>query len=342
MEAVVGLVVMLLGVSHGVVTHCDGTQDRAQCYGALGGTVVLQLMNKHSNLLRYQLLNKTHIILSVRKNISESNLIANRSFVTPKNGTFMICQLSRTDGGEYTLKTFDLNGQKSARTLQLTIQAPVSSVGLVSQCLSQGEMEVSCSSQGADSPQYSWTLDGKALTDFELLTGNTETHKITLRQHVSGRLVCSVWNNVSSDLKEVNISTCGFLYINCTSPNGTHISQWVYAANNTQCIEPTAASTTITATSHPAYVLAVLVLLLVVGVAVVCAQRKKQNNKPKEEGDQELIYADVRIVQRPGRQPQQRAEMEVEYGEVMLSERRRPTVEPAEDECMYAKVRKGR
>ncbi|XP_034399454.1 hemicentin-2-like [Cyclopterus lumpus] len=165
-------------------------------------------MNKHSNLLRYQLLNKTHIILSVRKNISESNLIANRSFVTPKNGTFMICQLSRTDGGEYTRKTFDLNGQKSARTLQLTIQAPVSSVGLVSQCLSQGEMEVSCSSQGADSPQYSWTLDGKALTDSELLSGNTESHKITLRQHVSGRLVCSVWNNVSSDLKEVNLSTC--------------------------------------------------------------------------------------------------------------------------------------
>ncbi|XP_034400082.1 hemicentin-2-like [Cyclopterus lumpus] len=209
MEAVIGLFVMLLGVSHSVVTHCDGTQDRAQCYGALGGTVVLQLMNKHSNLLRYQLLKKTHIILSVRKNISESNLIANRSFVTPKNGTFMICQLSRTDGGEYTLKTFDLNGQKSARTLQLTIQAPVSSVGLVSQCLSQGEMEVSCSSQGVDSPQYSWTLDGKALTDSELLSGNTESHKITLRQHVSGRLVCSVWNNVSSDLKEVNLSTCG-------------------------------------------------------------------------------------------------------------------------------------
>ncbi|XP_056296215.1 uncharacterized protein LOC130210218 isoform X2 [Pseudoliparis swirei] len=326
MEAVVGLVVMLLGVSHGVVTHCDGRQDRAQCYGALGGTVVLQLMNNHSDILRYQLLKNSQIILDVRRNVLESNLIANRSLFTPNNGTFVIYQLSRTDGGEYRLQIFDLTGRESVQTLQLTIQAPVSSVQLVPQCLSQGEVEVSCSSQGADSPQYSWTLDGKALTDSELFSGNTETHNITLRQHVSGRLVCSVWNNVSRDLKQVNIPTCGFIYINCTSPNGTHISQWVYAANNTrQCIEPTAASTTITATSHPAYVLAALLLLLVVGVAAVCAQRKKKNNKPKEGGEQELIYADVRMVQRPGRQLQQRAEMEmeVEYGQVMFSDRPR-------------------
>ncbi|XP_068451527.1 uncharacterized protein [Clinocottus analis] len=211
-------------------------------------------------------------------------------------------------------------------------------------------MKVSCTSEGADSPQYSWTLDGKALTDSELLSGNTETNNITLKQHVSGQLVCSVRNNISSDLEERNISTCGFIYINCTSPNGTHISEWGFAANKTKlCIEPTPASTTTTATSPAenilqitAYVLAALVLLLVVGVAVVCAQKKKKNIKPKEEGDRELIYADVRIEQRPRRQPQQREEMEVEYGQVKFSKRPRQTAELAEDECMYAKVRKGR
>ena len=87
--------------------------------------------------------------------------------------------------------------------------APVSSVLLVSECLSQGQMRVSCSSEGGDSPQYSWTLDGLTLTDAELLSGNTETNNITLKQHVSGTLVCSVRNDVSSVSKEEKISDCG-------------------------------------------------------------------------------------------------------------------------------------
>ncbi|XP_068571521.1 T-cell surface antigen CD2 isoform X2 [Cebidichthys violaceus] len=351
MEAVVGLLVMLLGVSHGVETYCDGRQNGAQCYGALGGTVVLQLMNKASEIQRYQWLSKTTTILDVKNNIIQSNLIENRSSFTLSNGTFRINKLSRTDGGEYNLKTIDSDGtQLEERFLQLTIEAPVSSVRLVSECLSQGEMKLSCSSEGAESPQYSWTLDDHTLTDSELLSGNNETNNITLKQHVKGKLVCSVKNNVSRVLKEVKISTCGFIFINCTPPNGTHISQWVFAANNTLCIEPTTVPPTITATSRDeqrylkitACVLAALVLLLVVGVAVVCFQKKKKKNKPKEEDDQELTYADVKIVQRPGRQMQQRAVTEVEYGEVMFSERPRQSVRPAEDECVYAKVRKGR
>ena len=89
------------------------------------------------------------------------------------------------------------------------LSAPVSSVQLVSECLSQGQIWASCSSEGGDSPQYSWTLDGHTLTDTELLSGSNETDIITLKQHMSGRLVCSVRNNVSSASKEKNISNCG-------------------------------------------------------------------------------------------------------------------------------------
>ncbi|XP_039975515.1 uncharacterized protein LOC120785151 [Xiphias gladius] len=130
--------------------------------------------------------------------------------------------------------------------LQQFPSAPVSSVLLVSECLSQGEMKVSCSSEGGDSPQYSWTLDGRTLTDAELLSGNHETNNITLKQDVSGRLVCSVRNSVSSVSEVESISSCGFIFINCTLSNGTHISKWVLAASNTLCIEPTTAPTTIT------------------------------------------------------------------------------------------------
>ncbi|XP_028444960.1 uncharacterized protein LOC114562631 isoform X2 [Perca flavescens] len=390
MEAEIGLLLMILGVSHGVETYCDGRQDGAQCYGALGGTVVLQLMDSASEIFRYQWSTKTTIkanttttiVLHGRKNVIVSNAIANRSFFTPSNGTFRINNLSWTDGGEYELEISDSDGLVSEqRTLQLTIQAPVSSVLLVSECLSQGEMRVSCSSGGGDSPQYSWTLDGRTLTDAELLSGNTETNSITLKQKVSGRLVCSVRNQVSNVSEEKTISTCGFIFINCTLTNGTQISQWVFAANNTLCQPTTTPATTadpstvgkrsdITVSINPctnntssnpnvtrdalwyirylpimAGVLSALVILLVVGVAVVCAQKKKQHNKPKEEeDDQELTYADVRFTQRPGKQMQRKSEVEVEveYGQVKFSERPQQTVEPAGDECVYARVRKDR
>ncbi|XP_028444962.1 uncharacterized protein LOC114562631 isoform X4 [Perca flavescens] len=360
MEAVVGLLLMLLGVSHGVETYCDGRQDGAQCYGALGGTVVLWLMDNASEIFRYQWsktptikenTTTTTTILQWINYKMVSNTIENRSFFTPSNGTFRINNLSWTDEGEYKLEIFDSNGVSSKnRTLQLTIQAPVSSVLLVSECLSQGEMRVSCSSGGGDSPQYSWTLDGRTLTDAELLSGNTETNSITLKQKVSGRLVCSVRNQVSNVSEEKTISTCGFIFINCTLTNGTQISQWVFAANNTLC-QPTTTPATTADPSTVGYlpimagVLSALVILLVVGVAVVCAQKKKQHNKPKEEeDDQELTYADVRFTQRPGKQMQRKSEVEVEveYGQVKFSERPQQTVEPAGDECVYARVRKDR
>ncbi|KAE8285947.1 hypothetical protein D5F01_LYC15626 [Larimichthys crocea] len=207
-------------------------------------------------------------------------------------------------------------------------------------------MRVSCSSEGGDSPQYSWTLDGHTLTDTQLLSRNNETNNIILRQDVSGQLTCSVKNHVSTVSKTKTISTCGFIFIDCIS-NGTHISKWVLKANNTLCIETTTTPTsTMTTEGHIpiiAGVLSALVILLVVGVALVCVHQKKQKNKPKEEDDeQELTYADVRIVQRQGRQIQQVAEVDVEYGQVKFSGRPRQTVKQTEDACVYAMVRKGR
>ncbi|CAI5652031.1 unnamed protein product [Oreochromis niloticus] len=210
MEAVLGLMVSLLGLSHGVETHCDGRQDGAQCYGALGGTVDIQLMDSTSEIPRYLWLKNSLRILYVREKRILSNTIKHRSVFFPSNGTFRINNLSRNDSGDYTLQTFDSDGRMSdMRTLQLFIQAPVSSVLLVSECLSQGEMRVSCFSEGGDSPQYSWTLDGRTLTDAEFLSVNNEDNIIILKQHVSGHLVCSVKNNVNSVSKEQKISACG-------------------------------------------------------------------------------------------------------------------------------------
>ncbi|KAI4819313.1 hypothetical protein KUCAC02_004565 [Chaenocephalus aceratus] len=381
MKAVVGLLVLILGVSHGLETHCDGRQDGAQCFGPLGGTVVLKLIDRALETERYQLYkssNKSTIILNVINNKIVTNAIKSRSLFNLVDGTFSVNNLSRNDSDEYPFEISDGIKIKEKRALRLTIQAPVSSVLLASECLSQGEKRVSCSSGGGNSLQYSWTLDGRSLTDTELLSVNTETNSITLKQHVSGIVACSVRNNVSEVSKGEEIANCGFKFINCTS-NGTQISQWVLAANNTLCVEPTTTSpTTIPETStagkestvsinpctnitswdqtvtplsedDPWYirnwpimagVLSALVLLLVVGVAVVCAQRKKTSNQPTDE--QELTYAVVKIKQRSGRQLQQRAEPDVEYGQVKFSERPPPTADPTGEECVYAKVQRGR
>ncbi|XP_034086949.1 uncharacterized protein LOC117555969 isoform X2 [Gymnodraco acuticeps] len=381
MKAVIGLL-LILGVSHGL-EHCDGRQDGAQCFGPLGGTVVLQLMDRALVTERYKLYKSSTIIFNVINNNMVGPAIQNRSSFNHSDGTFRLNDLSRNDSDEYKLEVYFSNGSlKTDRTLRLTIQAPVSSVRLASECLSQGEKRVSCSSGGGDSPQYNWTLGGLSLTDTELLSVNsTETNSITLKQHVSGIVACSVKNNVSLGSHKEEISNCGFIFINCTT-NGTHISQWVFAANTTLCVEPTTTFPTTTTpdpstagkestvSNNPctnitswnqtvtplseddpwyirnwpimAGVLSALVLLLVVGVAVVCAQRKKTSNQPTDEDEQELTYAVVKIKQRSGRQVQQRAEPEVEYGQVKFSERPRPTADPTGEECVYAKVQRGR
>ncbi|XP_060903913.1 uncharacterized protein LOC132981837 isoform X1 [Labrus mixtus] len=274
MEAVFRLFVLLIGVSHGLETFCDGRQDGARCYGALGGTLVLKLMDDASAIYKYQWLNKTRGILSARKNKIVHNMIETRSTFTPNNGIFRISNLSMTDAGEYALEIFDSQGYKVVhQTQQFTIEAPVSSVLLVSECLSQGEIRASCSSEGGDSPQYSWTLDGRTLTHTQLLSGNNDTNNITLKQDVSGRLVCSVRNHISG------ISACGFIYINCTLPNGTYIPHWAIKAINNRCIEPTTSPNWINTDDQSLLlydVLAAVVILISIGIVIYFVWKKNQ------------------------------------------------------------------
>ncbi|CAI5652046.1 unnamed protein product [Oreochromis niloticus] len=285
MASWVGLLLMMCGVSHGVETYCDGRQNGTQCYGALGGTVNIQLMSQILEIPRYQLFRNSVKIRDVKNNRVLRNVTEHRLLFVRSNVTFRINNLNKNDSGNYTLQFFCSDYQVCA-TLRLFTQAPVSSVLLLSECLSQGEITVSCSSEGGDSPQYSWTLGGRTLTDAELLSGNNKTNNITVKQHVSGHLVCSVRNNISDVSKEERISTC--------------------EAGTLPLIGG---------------VVSALLMLLLVGVAVICVQRKKTNNKPskKEEEDQEVMYADVRVVQQQGKKVDEGGE-EVLYGQVKFSQ----------------------
>uniref|UniRef100_A0A669D7D1 Immunoglobulin V-set domain-containing protein n=1 Tax=Oreochromis niloticus TaxID=8128 RepID=A0A669D7D1_ORENI len=96
-----------------VETYCDGRQDGAQCYGALGGTVDIQLMDSTSEIPRIQLLKNSLVILFVRNNKVISNTIKHRSLLFPSNGTFKINNLSRNDSGNYSFITFNSDGKAS-------------------------------------------------------------------------------------------------------------------------------------------------------------------------------------------------------------------------------------
>ncbi|XP_071267309.1 uncharacterized protein [Salvelinus alpinus] len=211
MEAVLGLLVISAGLSHGLETSCDAREDGSQCYGALGGTVYLQLTNitGYNELSFYngptgartEIFKMKRDIWVIRDTPSRDRV---HFFIN--NGTFRLNNTRRNDSGDYLLETFSSDGIMWTREIQLFIEAPVSSPQLSSECLSHGEMRVSCSSEG-DGPQYSWTLDGQTLRDTETFPVD-ETNTITLKKGLSGDLTCTIRNNINSDTVSRRISHC--------------------------------------------------------------------------------------------------------------------------------------
>nr|XP_054594980.1 hepatocyte cell adhesion molecule-like isoform X2 [Nothobranchius furzeri] len=156
------MMMMMMGVFQAVETFCDGRQDGAQCVGALGGAVDIQLVDNAAEIPGLYWIKDGPIIVLWRSKYNSTIIKDNRFTFIPSTGTVRINNLIRHDSGHYELGTLDSNGRFTAeRTLLLSVEAGVSSVQLVSECWSQGQMQVSCSSEEGDSPQYSWTLDGK-------------------------------------------------------------------------------------------------------------------------------------------------------------------------------------
>ncbi|XP_047209869.1 uncharacterized protein LOC124860528 [Girardinichthys multiradiatus] len=134
MEATVGLLFLLIGVSYGVETFCDARQDGAQCLGSWGGTVFVKLMDQASGAPRMDWMKGATLILRWRNNEIVANTIMSRSEFIPNNGTFRINNLRNSDSGKYTLNLFDSEGkEKRTRNLQLFVegQSPIR-VGAIS------------------------------------------------------------------------------------------------------------------------------------------------------------------------------------------------------------------
>ncbi|KAM9850421.1 uncharacterized protein ACBR49_007615 [Aulostomus maculatus] len=348
MKPLVGLLLLFLKACHGAEKLCEGKQNGTNCYGPLGGAVAIKLRDSFSDVFRYEWKKnqRTVQIFLGRKNAIDK-INGSRFVFTPHNGTILVKNLTRMDSATYILETFNEDtGKVSVTRTHLIVQAPVSSVLLATECLPQGAMKVSCSPGGGDSPTYIWTLNGQA--DAKLFSVSNETNNITLEQNVSGKLVCTVQNQISKVSNTLTISsTCGLTLLNWTTLNKTDTLKCLHNISESICDERTPTSTSNTENKDNllimAGILSALLILVVVGAAVVCAHRRKARDEgTNEEVEEELTYADVTIKQRKAKPTPKEAEMAVEYGQVKFSKRSAKVVEVPEDMCVYSNVRRGR
>ena len=117
----------------------------------------------------------------------------------------------------------------SVYSTYICLSAPVSEPAVSQMCFSPEEMKVSCSSEG-DVKEFSLSLDGYILmqtrnhnqskrnwtVDTQSLTGitdkqdkaNVSSVSIRLHGHLTGNLMCRVWNNISRDEKVIHLKSC--------------------------------------------------------------------------------------------------------------------------------------
>ncbi|XP_032411481.1 uncharacterized protein LOC116714835 isoform X1 [Xiphophorus hellerii] len=123
MAAGVGLLLLLIGVSYGNKTFCDGRHKEAQCSQPWGATVFVHLMDEASGKIKFQWTKEATTILNWRNSRLVTNTLESRSEFISNNGTFRISNLRGSDSGEYTLTFFGSDGKATGdQTLHLYIE----------------------------------------------------------------------------------------------------------------------------------------------------------------------------------------------------------------------------
>ncbi|XP_047657175.1 uncharacterized protein LOC113659143 [Tachysurus fulvidraco] len=145
----------------------------------------------------------TSLILTYRKTQSSppTPRLPRWQFVND-NKTMILTSAERSDSETYTLYIFDGEGRsKGSYTLQVNIEAQVSSVKVSYNCLPLG-MRVRCSSDG-DNLHFSWTSDFNAFPQLE-----NKNNTVTLEEDHQGKVTCHVENHVSRDHDTVEFHQC--------------------------------------------------------------------------------------------------------------------------------------
>lgn len=104
-------------------SHCDGRQNGAQCFGTVGESVDIQLMNNTAEITRVQLVKETSVILNWKASSTVANPTTSRNVFFPSNGTFRVYSLIQSDSGQYNVQLFSIDGKlKRNHTLHLSVK----------------------------------------------------------------------------------------------------------------------------------------------------------------------------------------------------------------------------
>ncbi|XP_038563556.1 uncharacterized protein LOC119894916 [Micropterus salmoides] len=198
-----------------------------QCFGAVGQLLIFHLPNATNTEVKLTKDDK-YLILKIVKNqtVTLHEEYANQ-FERFTNGTIKLGKAMKRHSGDYLLEEFGSNGVSLKKVkVHLEIQAPVLKPAVSQMCLSQEEMNISCSSEG-DGVEFILTLDGHSLiqsrghshspsnwtANMQSVAGNkTELRvsnvTISLQGQLTGNLQCNVWNNVSRDETVIHLQSC--------------------------------------------------------------------------------------------------------------------------------------
>ncbi|KAK2829106.1 hypothetical protein Q7C36_017096 [Tachysurus vachellii] len=203
MQIVFGILLMFTGAASGSPFQdhvvCRFNQSYP-CYVAVGQQLHLPMPLEDGFVLK-----STGFILRYRKNQSSppTPLLPRWQFVND-NKTMILTSAERSDSGTYTLDIFDGDGKiKGSSTLQVNIEARVSSVTLSYSCMLPQVRKVYCSADG-DNLQFSWNSD--TITQFE---NNNKTLVLDKKIH-NIDVTCHAKNNVSNDTKSIKLPECSY------------------------------------------------------------------------------------------------------------------------------------
>ncbi|XP_053544398.1 uncharacterized protein LOC128635427 isoform X3 [Ictalurus punctatus] len=205
MQDVFGILLMFTGAASGLLFQDPVVcrfNESSLCYVALGQRLHLQIPLEYRFELKItDKTSTTRSILRYIKTQSDPPKPNDPRWQFDKDKTIILTSAERSDSGTYTLDTFDANGNnKGSYTLQLYIEAKVSSVSIQYNCLFPEVRKVHCSADG-DNLQFSWTSESTIRLE-------NENSTLVLDKNNDGNVTCHVENHVSRDNNSIELQSC--------------------------------------------------------------------------------------------------------------------------------------
>ncbi|KAJ8337591.1 hypothetical protein SKAU_G00365570 [Synaphobranchus kaupii] len=121
--ALLRVLLVLAAVSHGTTTFCNITEGEAQCYGAVGQSVFINLTDISDKDLDWTIrFNKTDFFRYRKQKPLPGKACQNHCHLL-RNMTLRLDNLTKDLSGPYSFEVFDANGKSmKKRAMSLTIQ----------------------------------------------------------------------------------------------------------------------------------------------------------------------------------------------------------------------------